>query len=747
MLRILLIDDNPNDRLLVIHALEREFSSLEVKQIIRPEDLEQALSAGQFDLAITDYQLRWNDGLTVLRAIKSRYPDCSVVMFTNSGTQEVAVEAMKSGLDDYVLKSPNHYVRLPAAVRLALERVATRRKAAELEVRFQNLLNQLHVGVYRLTANGTLLEGNSAFVELLGLNSWQEIPENQTLESYFQPEDYAQLLNQLYQDGNVRDREVALHRADGSVIWVRISKTFTTVGGATFIDGLMEDITKRKLAEKALQESEARFRWLFDSNVIGIAFWDTDGKIVEANDAYLQLIGYTREEMRSGALHWQNITSPENQDVQRQIIEELKQFGVSTPVEYSYIHKAGHRVPILIGCAFRQGSQSDGIAFVVDLSERKRAEQEREQLLQRERAARAEAEAANRIKDEFLAILSHELRSPLNPILGWSKLLATRKLDAAKTAEALAIIERNAKLQAQLIEDLLDVSQILRGKLSLSISSVDLVSVISAALETVRLAAQAKAIEIHTVFEPNVGLILGDPTRLQQVVWNLLSNAIKFTPVGGRVQVRLSKDFLTNTQSPNASFLSPVADCAQITVSDTGQGISQDFLPYVFDYFRQADSKTTRQVGGLGLGLAIVKHIVEMHGGTVSAHSAGEGQGATFIVKLPLMTAPSPPTKHKESSQSEKFSILKGVRVLVVDDEADSRELVAFVLQEHGAQVTTVTSALAALQAATNIKPDVLVLDIGMPQIDGYMLLRQIRSLSSKQGGNTPAIALTAYEA
>jgi CheY-like chemotaxis protein len=217
--------------------------------------------------------------------------------------------------------------------------------------------------------------------------------------------------------------------------------------------------------------------------------------------------------------------------------------------------------------------------------------------------------------------------------------------------------------------------------------------------------------------------------------------------ISGRVQVRLSKDFLANTQSPNANFLSPVAHCAQITVSNTGQGIAQDFLPYVFNYFRQADGKTTRQVGGLGLELPIVKHIVEMHGSTVSAHSAGEGQGATFIVKLPLMTAPSPPTKHKESSQSEKFFILKGLRVLVVDDEADSRELVAFVLQEYGVKVTTVISALPALQAATNIKPDVLVLDIDMPQIDGYMLLRQIRSLSSKQGGNTLAITLTAYEA
>jgi PAS domain S-box-containing protein len=754
MLRILLIDDNPHDRLLVIHALEREFAELQVQQIIHLEDFEQALSKGEFDLAITDYQLRWNDGLAVLRLIKNRYPDCPVIMFTNSGTQEVAVEAMKSGLDDYVIKSPSHYVRLPAAVCLALERIETRRKVAGLEVRFQTLLNQLDVGVYRLTADGALLEGNSAFLHLLGLNSLTEIPENQTLEYYFQPEDYAELLHQLKQGGNVRDREIQLRRTDGSMIWVRISKTFTTVDGTIVIDGLMENITKRKVAEKALRESEARFRWLFESNAIAIAFWDINGNITEANDAYLQLIGYTREEMFLGKLRWIDITSSESQDVQQQIMAELNQYGVSAPKEKYYIHKAGHHIPVLMGSAFRVGSQFDGIAFVIDLTERKRSEQERENLLQRERAARSEAEAANRIKDEFLAILSHELRSPLNPILGWTKLLSTRKLDAAKTAEALAIIERNAKLQAQLIEDLLDVSQILRGKLSLNISSVDLVEVISAALDTVRLAAQAKAIEIHTVFEPNIGLVLGDETRLQQVVWNLLSNAIKFTPQGGRVEVRLSKGLGTRDwglgtrkeaegQFPIPDPRSPIAHYAQITVTDTGQGINSDFLPYVFDCFRQADSKTTRQFGGLGLGLAIVKHLVEMHGGTVRAESQGQGQGATFTVMLPFMTVQ--PQVPEDSEQSQKSFDLSGVRVLVVDDDVDSREFVTFVLEEYGAQVTAVTSALEALQAVVKSKPNVLVFDIGMPEVDGYMLLRQIRSLPPQQGGEIPAIALTAY--
>jgi CheY-like chemotaxis protein/anti-sigma regulatory factor (Ser/Thr protein kinase) len=300
-------------------------------------------------------------------------------------------------------------------------------------------------------------------------------------------------------------------------------------------------------------------------------------------------------------------------------------------------------------------------------------------------------------------------------------------LSQTKVTEGVAIIERNANLLAQLIKDLLDVSQILRGKLTLNISPVDLKTTISAALETVRLAAEAKSIQLYTVIGSNIGSVLGDITRLQQVVWNLLANAIKFTPNGGRVDIRLEK----------------VGTSAQIQISDTGIGITPDFLPYVFDSFRQADSRSTRKFGGLGLGLAIVKHIVEMHGGTVTAQSSGEGQGSTFTVKLPLMQVRNQITQDIEQPQNP--SELDGVKVLLVDDETDSRELAAFVLQTSGAEVTQAKSALAALQALMESKPDVLVLDIGMPEINGYMLLQQIRGLSPEEGGQTPAIALTAY--
>jgi PAS domain S-box-containing protein len=356
----------------------------------------------------------------------------------------------------------------------------------------------------------------------------------------------------------------------------------------------------------------------------------------------------------------------------------------------------------------------------------------RAQLYEAEKTARAQAETANRIKDEFLAVLSHELRTPLNPILGWAKLLRTRKFDEPTKIRALETIERNAKLQTQLIGDLLDVSRILQGKVRLNLYAVDLKIAIAAALETVRLAAEAKSIEIKTVLSNDIGKVLGDSDRLQQVMWNLLSNAVKFTPIEGQVEVRLEQVGLD----------------AQIQVIDTGKGIIPEFLPYVFDYFRQADAKTTRVFGGLGLGLAIVRHLVELHGGTVQAESLGEGQGATFTVRLPLLKNSELRISSDEASQAELSTddtLLAGVRILLVDDQADVREFFSFALEQYGATVTAVESAAEALEILIQSKPDILLSDIGMPLMDGYMLLREVRKLSPEQGGQIPAIALTAY--
>jgi PAS domain S-box-containing protein len=381
-----------------------------------------------------------------------------------------------------------------------------------------------------------------------------------------------------------------------------------------------------------------------------------------------------------------------------------------------------------------QQLNQDDQAFILALAQQCAQAIARSHLYEAERTARSAAEAANRIKDEFLAVLSHELRTPLNPILGWAKLLRSRKFDPATSDRALETIERNAKLQTQLIEDLLDVSRILQGKLSLKVCPVDLVSTIKAAIETVRLSAEAKSIQIQAILEPGIGQVSGDANRLQQVVWNLLANAVKFTPPGGQVEITLEQ----------------VGTQAHITVTDTGKGIVPEFLPYVFDYFRQADGSTTRTFGGLGLGLAIVHHLVELHGGTVSASSLGEGQGATFLIKLPCL----PNERERHSDEEDNLSRLNfhslplsGLQILVVDDDADMREFLCFMLEQYGATVTSVASAREALTTLRQSPPNVVISDIGMPEMDGYMLMRQVRSLKPEQGGNIPAIALSAYAA
>lgn len=388
------------------------------------------------------------------------------------------------------------------------------------------------------------------------------------------------------------------------------------------------------------------------------------------------------------------------------------------------------------------------ITIIEDVTERVARENRLMKLLAREQAAREEAEAANRAKDEFLATMSHELRTPVNAIYGWAQVLRRMNQDQEVVRRGIEAIERNSKSQSRLIEDILDVSRIITGKFSLDVRPVDLISLIEAALEAVRPAADARMIELQTALDPQVGLVSGDPHRLQQVTWNLLSNAIKFTPRGGRVEIRLER---TDSQ-------------AEIKVTDTGQGISAEFLPFVFDRFRQADNTTSRRHGGLGLGLAIVRHLVEMHGGTAKAFSDGEGKGATFVVRLPLLALRKSPLKstrrvatqaNATESQASAAAVmaasedsavrLKGIRVLVVDDEADAREMLNLMLKQYGAEVRVAASAREALQMLKQWQPNVLVSDVGMPNEDGYALIDQIRALEPEQGRNIPAVALTGY--
>ena len=352
-------------------------------------------------------------------------------------------------------------------------------------------------------------------------------------------------------------------------------------------------------------------------------------------------------------------------------------------------------------------------------------------------SARQEAESANRLKDEFLATLSHELRTPLTSVLGWARMLRGGELNEATAARALEIIERNAEAQQQLIEDVLDVSRIISGKLRLDVRPVELVPVVDAAVDAIKPAAAAKNIQLSINVDPEADMVSADPTRLQQIIWNLLTNAIKFTPKEGKVEVRLER----------------LGSNVRIKVIDNGLGIAPEFLPHVFDRFRQADSSTTRQYSGLGLGLAVVRHLAEQHGGTVAAESAGMNQGATFIIELPISALKLEAAEleqlrrgeHADVRQTDASLSLRGVRALIVEDQLDARELLSVLLRQYGAEVLTAGSASDALSRIQSEKPDVLISDIGMPGEDGYWLIKQVRSLKTEQGGDVPAVALTAY--
>lgn len=383
------------------------------------------------------------------------------------------------------------------------------------------------------------------------------------------------------------------------------------------------------------------------------------------------------------------------------------------------------------------------LTIIEDVTERVAREAElqsqieaRSKLLASEKLARSEAERANRLKDEFLATISHELRNPLNAIMGWAHMMRLGKLTPANAERAVETIYRNAKSQAQLVADLLDVSRIISGKLRLDVRAIDLLYIVNAAIDSIRPAADAKSIRLQTMLDPAAGPISGDADRLQQIVWNLLTNAVKFTPKGGKIQVKVQR----------------IDSHAEIVVSDSGVGIDKEFLPYVFDRFRQADASTTRIHGGLGLGLSIVHQLVDLHGGTVGVHSDGEGKGATFTITLPFVGVISnkdaeaiEPVQSNEETLLDGLPSLLGLKVLVVDDEADTRELISEVLKTCGSEVITSRSAAEALEAIEKHKPDILISDLGMPDEDGYSLISKIRALPAEQGGQIPAAALTAY--
>lgn len=544
------------------------------------------------------------------------------------------------------------------------------------------------------------------------------------------------------------------------------------VGGVCVI----RDITERRLASEKAYEAHQRLTFHVENSPLAVVEWDSDFCVSRWSESAERLFGWKAEEvLGKHVTDWHfvfaedlssvtQVTNKQREGVERQGVLRNRNYAKDGSILYCEWYNS-----VLNDDS---GKLVSVLSLVLDVTARRLAEEKLARLLVREREARQEAENADRLKDEFLATLSHELRTPLTSVLGWATLIRSGDIDEANYAVALETIERNARLQARLIDDLLDVSRIITGNLRIELRPLDLAPVIEAARDAVRPAAEAKGIKLQMSFDPGACIIKGDPSRLRQVVWNLLLNAIKFTPRDGHVTADL--------RCTNSSV--------RLRVNDSGEGIDAEFLPYVFDRFRQAEGSISRRQGGLGLGLAVVRHLVELHGGSVRAESPGKGMGSTFTVELPLATQVEDvqqDTRHEvpradrqtsaESGQeqparedwrkdirqggaetdetdqaearrsSETAGRLDGLRILVVEDDADARSLIRMMLELSGAGVAVASTVAEAMQALEAEKPDVLVSDIAMPDEDGYVLLRKVRSLPPERGGLTPAIALTGY--
>ncbi len=536
-------------------------------------------------------------------------------------------------------------------------------------------------------------------------------------------------------------------RKDGSTFWANVVITALrdSSGRLLGFGKVTRDLTQRREHEERVRQSEERFRLLVEGLAeYALYMLDPNGYVATWNNGAERMTGYKSDEILGR--HFSRFYPPEVAGSGWPEHElELARANGRYEDEGLRVRSDGSTfwANVVITALRDESGRLRGFAKLTrDLSERRRAESlaangaQREQLLEAERTARIEAQRIARMKDEFLATLSHELRTPLNAILGWTQVLRSPEgQKAAELQHGLEVIERNARAQVQLVDDLLDVSRILAGRMRLDVQRVGLIEIMRSAIESVRPAAQAKGVRLESILDPRDGVVSGDPGRLQQIVWNLLSNAVKFTPKGGRVQVRLER----------------VDSQVEISVADTGIGIPQKFLPYVFDRFSQHDSTASRRYTGLGLGLAISKQLVELHGGTIQAKSPGEGQGSTFSVTLPLMIAHEQTDSegrvhktHPAPAESVLLPSLEGVRVLVVDDEADARELIERILSNHGAEVTVAASAEEALGILQAKRPDVLLSDVGMPGMDGYQLMRRIRAAETKEQ-RLPALALTAF--
>lgn len=737
--RILLADDNADMRDYLQRLLDQHY---QVEAVANGMAALASIRRQLPDLLLTDVMMPELDGFGLLRELRTdpQTQDLPIILLSARAGEEARIEGLTAGADDYLTKpfsARELLARVEANLKLAqlrresmqreqvlrLEAETAKQQAETAYARIDQILACMTDAFVAFDRNWCYTYANPAALhllqkspaELIGNNVWELFPSEVNGLAY--RELHRALAEQMFvsweEFGELVQR------------WIEVRAYPAPEGMAVYF----QDITDRKQVETAIRESDERLRLATESANLGMWYWDVSTNMLIWTDRAKAMFGLPVDTEMSmqvflAAVH------PDDRQLIQAIIGDLQAGQLRTEDEYRTLWPDGTVRWILAKGSSTYNSAGTLVStrgVLMDITDRKQLEAEQVRLLKLEQSAREAAEAANRIKDEFLAIVFHELRSPLNPILGWSKLLRTRQLNQEQTTRALEVIERNAQMQAQLINDLLDVSRILRGKLSLEIRPVDLASTILAALETVRLAAEAKSIQIHTQFEAEIGRVAGDVSRLQQVVWNLLSNAVKFTTEGGQVEIQLKRS----------------GSQAHIVVRDTGKGIPPDFLPYVFDHFRQESSTTTRRFGGLGLGLAIVRYLVELHGGTVQADSPGSGQGATFTVKLPLM--PHQIALNREAMPSKLPQNIQGSRILVVDDDDNTREFLSFLLELHGANVIAVATASEAIATLIQFQPELLLSDIGMPDVDGYMLMKQVRALSPERGGTIPAIALTAY--
>lgn len=656
-----------------------------------------------------------------------------------------------------VLDDQGRLVRVYGAAVDITEQKRAEEERSRVERDYIDVVENAAVALHWVAADGTILWANQAELDLLGYTRDEYIGHH-IAEFHANQNVINDILSRLSNKQILRDYQAQLKHKDGSIRHVLITSNVRW-DKERFLHTrcFTRDITEGKQAE----EFRALLASIVESSDDAILSKDLEGTILSWNRGAERLYGYSAEEVigHSVAL----LMPPQRADDFPKIMMALKRGESVDHYETERRRKDGKilQVSLVVSPIRNAAGEIIGASAVArDITERKRLEEEREQLLareqaarkeaeqahtlsgellRRERAAREQAEEASRMKDEFLATVSHELRTPLNAILGWSGILRRKADDTESIAQASETIERNARLQAQLIEDLLDISRIVTGRMRLDVQPVELPVVIQAALDAVRPAADAKNIRLQTVLDPRAGPVSGDPGRLQQVLWNLLSNAVKFTPKGGRVQIHLER----------------INSHVAITVSDTGPGISPDFLPYVFDRFRQADSSFTRLHQGLGLGLAIVRQLVELHGGSVEAHSAGHGYGATFTVRLPISIKQEVARYSSVRLEAKEPAVLpspleypprlEGLRLLVVDDDPDARALLTAILNKCGAEVKAAPSAAEGLERLRQWKPDVLISDVEMPYEDGYSLIEKVRALADEEGGFTPAIALTAH--